>query len=300
MVVMAMTLVGESGEALAGGTRAQQCEAAKILAAGDMAQCLAREQATALRGGTAKVDGCEQALARAFAKAERSARPEVCPTEGDTAAIEVRVNSCMADIASALAGNLQSPPCPPSQLVVTGQTTCWNSAGTVIPCLGTGQDGDIKAGVVPQFDIFPDEGTIVDLATGLMWEIKSNDGSIHDVGTSYTWDDAFAVHIAKLNTPPCFAGHCDWRLPNIRELLSIVDYQATNRAVQSVFDSTCVAGCTTRNCSCTATATWSSTSFAAPEASAYVFAWGVDFGDGRLRGDFKGSQAFVRAVRSGL
>src|SRR5439155_14600685 len=28
----------------------------------------------------------------------------------------------------------------------TGQTTCWNSSGTVIPCAGTGHDGDTLTG----------------------------------------------------------------------------------------------------------------------------------------------------------
>jgi hypothetical protein len=29
----------------------------------------------------------------------------------------------------------------------TGQTTCYNTEGNVIPCAGSGQDGDIRAGV---------------------------------------------------------------------------------------------------------------------------------------------------------
>jgi len=29
----------------------------------------------------------------------------------------------------------------------TGQTTCWDSSGNQVPCSGTGQDGDIRAGL---------------------------------------------------------------------------------------------------------------------------------------------------------
>ena len=38
----------------------------------------------------------------------------------------------------------------------TGQTVCYDSLGDIIPCLGTGQDGDILAGVAwpnPRFEI---------------------------------------------------------------------------------------------------------------------------------------------------
>jgi len=34
-----------------------------------------------------------------------------------------------------------------TQLWETGQTTCYNSSGSVITCTETGQDGDIRAGV---------------------------------------------------------------------------------------------------------------------------------------------------------
>src|SRR5262245_21387303 len=99
----------------------------------------------------------------------------------------------------------------------TGQTKCWDSRGAVIACPGTGQDGDIRAGAALSYTDNVD-GTITDNNTGLMWEKQSDDGSIHDRDTTYSWANAFAVHIAGLNAGAGFAGHTDWRLPNIREL----------------------------------------------------------------------------------
>src|SRR5206468_4130957 len=105
----------------------------------------------------------------------------------------------------------------------TGQTTCWDSSGAVIPCAGTGQDGDMRAGVPLSYTDNGD-GAITDNNTGLVWGKLSWDGSIHDVFNFYKWGDAFAVHVATLNSMR-FAGHADWRLPNAKELLSIVNYE---------------------------------------------------------------------------
>lgn len=56
------------------------------------------------------------------------------------------------------------------------------------------------------------DGTVTDNATGLMWQQADDE-------TRYTWQDALKVaKNAKL------AGHNDWRLPNAKELQSIVDY----------------------------------------------------------------------------
>ncbi|MBF0566771.1 MAG: hypothetical protein HQK89_16215 [Nitrospirae bacterium] len=30
----------------------------------------------------------------------------------------------------------------------TGQTSCWDTSGKIISCAGTGQDGDLKSGIV--------------------------------------------------------------------------------------------------------------------------------------------------------
>ena len=212
---------------------------------------------------------------------------------------------CLADL-NACAANLETcttdlstchaTPAAATKLSASGQTTCWNGSGVVIPCAGTGQDGDTQAGAPLSYTDNGD-GTITDNNTKLVWEKKSSDGSIHDVNFVYTWANAFAVHIAALNAAN-LAGHDDWRLPNVRELQSIANYENFNPSVSSEFNNTCTPGATTvLTGSCTATTQYwaSSTSAHAP-----TFAWAVIFSDG-LVGEF--SKAFVfraRAVRGGL
>ena len=180
------------------------------------------------------------------------------------------------------------------QFPATGQTTCWDSGGNVIACAGTGHDGDIQAGATLRYRD-NGNGTITDKNTLLTWEKKSDDGTIHDKDTTYTWDDAFAVHVAGLNAAN-FAGRDDWRLPNVRELRSIIDYEAFNPAVDPVFDNNCSATCTVLTCSCTATPDyWSSSTFARIPTSA----WDVSFTVGASDGEPKSDSRFVRAVRGG-
>lgn len=75
------------------------------------------------------------------------------------------------------------------------------------------------------------DGTVSDHATGLMWQ-KADDGVARD------WEEALAyAENLELGT------HSDWRLPNAKELQSIVDYtrspQTTNSpAIDPIFDTT--------------------------------------------------------------
>ncbi|GAD90262.1 hypothetical protein VHA01S_038_00290 [Vibrio halioticoli NBRC 102217] len=67
-------------------------------------------------------------------------------------------------------------------------------------------------------------GTISDSATQLMW-------SKQDSQMGLDWDDA-KQWVAKLNKDK-YLGYNDWRLPNIKELQTIVDYDRSPKATDS-------------------------------------------------------------------
>ena len=73
------------------------------------------------------------------------------------------------------------------------------------------------------------DGTITDNATGLMWMQNDN-------GEGLNWEDALN-YAENLN----YAGYSDWRLPNIKELQSIIDYilspeTSSSAAIDPVFN----------------------------------------------------------------
>ena len=85
---------------------------------------------------------------------------------------------------------------------------------------------------------FVDNGdsTITDVATGLMW-------SQDDSGVGMDWEDALAW-VEQMNDEN-YLGHDDWRLPNVKELQSIVDYTrspstTSSAAINPVFNTTSI------------------------------------------------------------
>jgi hypothetical protein len=185
----------------------------------------------------------------------------------------------------------------------SGQTTSY----------GAGSDGDVRAGAALSYTDNGD-GTITDNNTGLMWEKKDDSGGIHDKDNTYDWGTVLPPYtmngtmvtdfLVTLNTPECFAGHCDWRIPNVKELQSIVDYESISPTVDSAFHN--AAGCPgcadvrLATCSCTASSPttfyWSSTTFRWTPG----YAWGVYFDVGFVPDrQPKYVPAFVRAVRGG-
>lgn len=98
------------------------------------------------------------------------------------------------------------------------------------------------------------DGTISDLDTLLQWEKKDDSGGIHDKDTLYTWSSrqrgefdgtAITVLVQGLNfncqtalstdgsiIKRGFADQCDWRLPSVMELATLVDLNAPGCGIE--------------------------------------------------------------------
>lgn len=92
-------------------------------------------------------------------------------------------------------------------------------------------DGTVQAGATLSYQD-NGGGTITDLNTGLMWEKKDDAGGLYDKDNTYTWSGDGTVEtiwdwLDDINAEggTGFAGHADWRIPNVRELQRIVDYE---------------------------------------------------------------------------
>jgi hypothetical protein len=131
-----------------------------------------------------------------------------------------------------------------------------------------------------------------------MWEKLSDDGSIHDKDLEFSWSDAFSVKLAALNGGAGFAGHVDWRVPNVKELWSLVNYGVAAGAptAHPAFNTGCAPGCSIASCSCISGFDhWSSTTWPLDKSEAlYVF-----FSVGSVSAFPKTTLNHVRAVRGG-
>lgn len=184
---------------------------------------------------------------------------------------------------------------------------------------GPGSDGDLRPGLTRLFTDLGN-GVVKDRRTGLSWEKKSDDGSIHDKDNIYSWSinvplvsQYFAGSVvsdllANLNTPPCFGGFCDWRLPTLTELMTLQNLGAELPSAFPEFDDNCVLGCTVLTCSCTEWAQpsggpyvydplyWSSSTCKSDES----YAWAGYFSVGGVGQMVKTFAGHARAVRGGF
>lgn len=103
----------------------------------------------------------------------------------------------------------------------TGQTTSYRD----------GDDGYYEAGW-DEAERFKDvgDGTVLDNATGLMWP-KDFAGDGANGGNTLNWDDAIDWAQAL-----DFAGYTDWKIPNLFELASTVDFSRTPPFTYAIFD----------------------------------------------------------------
>ncbi|HHB75607.1 MAG TPA: DUF1566 domain-containing protein [Desulfobulbus sp.] len=143
----------------------------------------------------------------------------------------------------------------------TGQTVCCDANGNVLdPCPAAGQpfygqdaqyDGPVRS-----YTILGGGAMVHDNVTGLIWERKQNkDGTKdytnpHDADNTYTWCDINSAtnggnegtcgehdtkdFIDALNAEN-FGGHSDWRLPTIKELITLDDYGRYGPAINVYF-----------------------------------------------------------------
>lgn len=295
---------------------------------------------------------CDDALVKAYAAAELR-HGVSCPSAGDVDAVMGYLTRCSTDVTGATG----PPPVVPvpdyvAQLFACNASLSIARAGTATAAdvasgktfssgaglgvtgtanlnglletgettpYGPGSDGAVQAGSERSF-IDNGDGTVTDRGSGLVWEKKSDDGSIHDKDDRYAWcatssptapqcavagnpmdGPITTVFLAALNTEPCFAGHCDWRIPNRTELLSLLNLQAYEPSTFPAFHASCSEGCTVTSCSCTKLGRyWSSSTYSASPG----YAWGVDFWDSFTTANAKeqvppSNSGFVRAVRGG-
>ncbi|HNS45367.1 MAG TPA: DUF1566 domain-containing protein, partial [Alphaproteobacteria bacterium] len=165
------------------------------------------------------------------------------------------------------------------QITCSGQTKCYDNSGEVTcPTEGNdfyGQDAQyaVLGMCIPKSytvsGATPEE-IVTDNNTGLQWQRTLS-------GNTYTWDNAVAYCEGL-----AYGGHSDWRLPNYRELESIVEYGRSSPAI----DTDAFPGTFSDDF-------WSS-SFCADNTG---YAWDINFNYGYFQGYTKISSYHVRCVR---
>jgi hypothetical protein len=120
--------------------------------------------------------------------------------------------------------------------------------------------------------------------------IDNGNGTITDIYTTLTWQQAPTNVMsweAALSYCECLnlGSYTDWRLPTIKELRSLVDYNRYEPAIDTTFFPNTLMSLY-----------WSSTTF----TNSPDYAWGMSFDDAGDYYGYKGYGGYVRAVRGGL
>jgi hypothetical protein len=132
-----------------------------------------------------------------------------------------------------------------------------------------------------------DDGTVTDRETGLMWRacVEGLKGKNCDKGKALelSWGGALN-YVASLNGDESFAGYKDWRLPNVRELGTLLELQCARPAINlEIFPNTLPAHA------------WSSSPY-----NFYThYSWYVDFNNGEINNTERVKPKQLRLVRGG-
>ncbi len=113
--------------------------------------------------------------------------------------------------------------------IQTGQVNCYDAAGGLIPCPGSGQDGELRRGAPwpqPRFSLpdGPGGALVRDNLTGLEW---ARDAGIAEYPLD--WSEAHDF-VERMNMETAL-GRDGWRLPDRRELRSLLSFQERNPAL---------------------------------------------------------------------
>jgi len=125
-------------------------------------------------------------------------------------------------------------------------------------------------------DFTKSRGVVTDSGTQLEWQddYSDNGGDIK----SARWQEAIDYCEAL-----SLDAKSDWRLPNVRELLSLVNDKTNSPAINTVFERTSL------------NQYWSATSTSSDHSSTWV----INFDYGRMRNHYKIKKYYVRCVRAG-
>lgn len=138
------------------------------------------------------------------------------------------------------------------------------------------------------FTIDSATGTVTHLKTKLVWKLCAegqtyNDSKCEGTASTYTWQKALE-QVQTVNSGGGFATQADWRLPNIKELATLVELRCVNPAMNTEVFPQFNNGFY-----------WSAT----PHGVNTGESWSIDFDTGADKGRSRVDTSQVRLVRGG-
>ena len=131
------------------------------------------------------------------------------------------------------------------------------------------------------------DGTVTDLVTGLMWK-QCQEGrkgeNCRGAVQVFSWQEALARAHSTV-----FAGYKDWRLPNLKELESLLELGCVNPSINARFFPNTAA-----------LEFWTSTPSIYGEIGGLRYSWFIDFDQGVYDDNSRDFGYPIRLVRGGL